>query len=161
MTARSDSAPPGLLYAVKQLELVSRARLDDVLRPAGVTALQYTALTVLERRPHLTSADLARMSFTRAQSAADLVRGLLRRGLVDRNPDPTNRRRLLLDLTSAGRQLLAEYEPLVAELEDEMLTGITASEELQLRELLRRARHGLEGAGVRGGAGGRAEPVGH
>jgi hypothetical protein len=61
--------PPLLLYVVKQLELATRARLDQVLKGSGVTALQYTALSVLERRPTMSSADLARASFVRAQSA--------------------------------------------------------------------------------------------
>ena len=33
---------------MKQVELAVRARLEDMLRPAGLTALQYTAMTVLE-----------------------------------------------------------------------------------------------------------------
>ena len=41
---------PSLLYAVKRLELVIRAHLDDVLRGSGVTTPQYTALTVLAHR---------------------------------------------------------------------------------------------------------------
>ena len=40
-----------LLYLVKQVELAVRARLDELLRPDGLTALQYTALTVLEATP--------------------------------------------------------------------------------------------------------------
>src|SRR6185437_12133584 len=56
-------AEPMLLYVVKQVELAVRSRLDDLLRPAGLTVLQYTALTVLERHPDLSSAQLARNSF--------------------------------------------------------------------------------------------------
>jgi hypothetical protein len=56
------AAEPTLLYVMKQLELAVRSRLDDIVRPAGLTALQYTALTVLERRPDLTSSKLARRS---------------------------------------------------------------------------------------------------
>ena len=48
--ADSASASPTLLYAIKQVELAIRSHMDAVLRPMGVTALQYTALTVLRRR---------------------------------------------------------------------------------------------------------------
>ena len=34
---------PMLLYLVKQVELAVRSHLDNLLRPAGLTALQYTA----------------------------------------------------------------------------------------------------------------------
>ena len=63
--------PPTLLYVIKQVELALRARLDEVLRPAELTVLQYTALTVLERHPNLTSAQLARNSFVTAQTMAE------------------------------------------------------------------------------------------
>ena len=73
-TANSrQAAEPTLLYLLKQVELAVRSHLDDLLRPAGLTALQYTALTVLERRPDLTSAQLARNSFVTAQTMADMV----------------------------------------------------------------------------------------
>src|SRR5689334_14560427 len=53
-TGRGTKAAPSLLYLVKRTELAVRARLDEVLKPSGLTALQYTALTVLERHDGLT-----------------------------------------------------------------------------------------------------------
>ena len=53
-TTMSAAGPqPMLLYLVKQVELAVRSHLDNLLRPAGLTALQYTALTVLERHPDM------------------------------------------------------------------------------------------------------------
>jgi DNA-binding MarR family transcriptional regulator len=132
-----------MLYVVKQLELVVRARLDAVLKPAGVTALQYTALSVLERRPTMSASDLARASFVRAQSTADLVAALTRRGLIERSVDPSNRRRLLISLTEEGYAFLAEYDPLVAEVEEQMLHELDPAEREQFRRLLVASRHAL------------------
>src|SRR3954447_19312066 len=98
--------PPSLLYAVKQVELAVRAHLDELLRPSGTTVLQYTALTVLDRRDGLTTAELARNSFVTPQAMGELVTSLERRALIDRRPDPGNRRRLLISLTPAGAELL-------------------------------------------------------
>lgn len=66
-----------LLYLMKQVELAVRAQLDELTRPHGLTALQYTALTVLERHPDITAAHLARNSFVTAQSMSDMVSALL------------------------------------------------------------------------------------
>ena len=85
-----------LLYLVKQVELAVRARLDELLRPDGLTALQYTALTVLERHPDMSVAQLARNSFVTAQSMADMVAALEDRGLVGRHRDQADRRRLAI-----------------------------------------------------------------
>jgi DNA-binding MarR family transcriptional regulator len=137
--------PALLLYVVKQLELVSRARLDALLKPSGVTALQYTALSVLERRPTMSSSDLARASFVRAQSTADLVQALERRGLIERSVDPANRRRLLISLTEKGYAFLEEYDPLVADLEEEMVKDLTAEERDVFRRYLVAGRRALSG----------------
>ena len=137
------AAPPTLLYLMKQVELAVRARLDELVRPMGLTALQYTALTVLERHPDLTSAHLARNSFVTAQSMADMVTTLRDRGVIDRHQDPSDRRRLVLSLTPAGRDLLDDCRQAVADLEAEMLSGLTAAEATALREAMLSCREAL------------------
>ena len=140
----ADARPsPSLLYAVKQVELVARARLDELLRPSGVTTLQYTAMTVLARRDGLTAAELARNSFVTAQTMMDLVAGLERRGLISRTRDPAHRRRLRISLTEKGRGFLAEYDAPVRRLEEQMLAGLTPDERSTLRDMLNRCRAGL------------------
>ena len=134
---------PLLLYVVKQLELATRARLDAVLKESGVTALQYTALSVLERRPTMSAADLARASFVRAQSAADLIGALERRGLIERRTDPDNRRRMLISLTPEGRAFLDTYDPRVEELEEQMLADLGPEERETFRRLVDTARRAL------------------
>jgi DNA-binding MarR family transcriptional regulator len=137
------AAQPTLLYLLKQVELVVRSRLDDILRPAGLTALQYTALTVLERHPDLTSAQLARNSFVTAQTMADMVTTLQDRALIERHRDPADRRRLVLALTSTGRRLLGRYRNRVAALEAEMLSGLTDRQATELRKSLLACRAAL------------------
>jgi DNA-binding MarR family transcriptional regulator len=134
---------PSLLYMVKQVELVVRARLDELVKPAGITALQYTALTVLERHDGLSAAQLARDSFVTAQSMADLVRSLEGRGLVRRERNPRNRRELLILLTDAGRELLAGFADPVRELEEQMVSALTAGQEEQFRQALAKAWQAL------------------
>jgi DNA-binding MarR family transcriptional regulator len=135
--------PPTLLYVSKQLELAIRARLDEILRPIGMTALQYTALTVLERHPDVTSAQLARNSFVTAQSMADMVTALEVRGLIERHRDPADRRRLVLALTADGRTLLRRYRGKVRAVERRMLTGFSERREAELRRALVRCRDNL------------------
>ncbi|MFF4035609.1 MarR family winged helix-turn-helix transcriptional regulator [Streptomyces sviceus] len=136
-------APPSLLYMVKQVELVVRSHLDELVKPSGITALQYTALTVLERHDGLSAAQLARDSFVTAQSIADLVRSLETRGLVRRERNPRNRRELLILLTEEGRALLARHAGPVRELEERMVRDLTAHQTEQFRQALTRAWHAL------------------
>jgi len=143
LDTQATKAPPSLLYMVKQVELVVRSHLDELVRPSGITALQYTALTVLERHDGLSAAQLARDSFVTAQSIADLVRSLEGRGLVRRERNPQSRRELLILLTEAGRELLEQHAEPVRELEERMVRDLTAHQTEQFRQALTKAWHAL------------------
>lgn len=136
-------AGPSLLYLLKRTELVVRARLEELLKPAGVTALQYTALTVLERHDGISAAQLARDSFVTAQSMADMVRGLESRGLVRREPNPGNRREKVILLADAGRRLLAEYAEPARMLEQRMVADLDPADVERFRDVLRSAHRAL------------------
>jgi DNA-binding MarR family transcriptional regulator len=136
-------ARPSLLYLVKQLELAVRSRLDEVLRPVSITPLQYTALTVLERRSDLSTAELARNAFVTDQSAADMVGVLEGRGLVLRLPDPRDRRRRVLRLTAEGRELLDHVRADVDAVEERMLSPLTADGADDLRRYVAACRGAL------------------
>ncbi|WP_328420204.1 MarR family winged helix-turn-helix transcriptional regulator [Streptomyces sp. NBC_00443] len=143
LDTQTTKAHPSLLYMVKQVELVVRSHLDELVKPSGITALQYTALTVLERHDGLSAAQLARDSFVTAQSIADLVRSLEGRGLVRRERNPDNRRELLILLTDAARELLARHSGPVRELEEQMVRDLTAHQAEQFRQALSKAWHAL------------------
>jgi DNA-binding MarR family transcriptional regulator len=143
LETQATKAPPSLLYMVKQVELVVRSHLDELVKPSGITALQYTALTVLQRHDGLSAAQLARDSFVTAQSIADLVRSLESRGLVRRERNPDNRRELLILLTDTARELLARHEGSVRELEERMVRDLTAHQADQFRQALSKAWHAL------------------
>jgi DNA-binding MarR family transcriptional regulator len=132
-----------MLYLVKQLELAVRSQLDEVLRPVSITPLQYTALTVLERRSDLSTAELARNAFVTDQSAADMVGVLENRGLILRHPDPADRRRRVLRLTAAGRELLDQVRPDVDAVEERMLSPLATREAEDLRRYVAVCRSAL------------------
>jgi DNA-binding MarR family transcriptional regulator len=144
MTTEDDGARPStLLYLMKQVELAVRAELDELTRPEGLTALQYTALTVLQRHPDLTSAHLARHSFVTGQTMADMVTTLLNRGLIERHRDPADRRRLVIALTPAGSRLLRRMRPRVAGLQKRMLSLLSDEQASELRHSLELCRAAL------------------
>jgi DNA-binding MarR family transcriptional regulator len=142
-TEASAARRTSLLYAVKRVELVVRWHLEELLKPSGITATQYTALTVLEQHDGLAAAQLARRSFVTAQSTADLVRALEQRGLITRERNPENRRELSIRLSEAGRKLLAEYAEEVGALERRMVDDFAERQVDQLRTALTKAWRAL------------------
>lgn len=157
-SARADAKPSSLeaadantssditmLYLIKQLELAVRSQLDDVVSTHGLTSLQYTALTVLERHPGLTSAELARNSFVRSQTMAQMITVLDERGLIARQRDPDSKRQYLLSLTPEGQGLLDMLREDVAGIERKMVADIDDGERSTLRRALRSCRVALGG----------------
>jgi DNA-binding MarR family transcriptional regulator len=132
-----------LLYLIKQVELAVRQRLDEVAAVQDLTAVQYTALTVLERHPGMTSAELARNSFVRAQTMAEMVTYLVGLALVERQRDPANRRQYLLSLTRQGQTVVDRLRAPVAAIEKEMVENLERSEVTALRDYLLRCRRSL------------------
>lgn len=132
-------------YVIKQVELALRPYIEAVCADIGMTPAQYTALTVLERRPGITTSNLARRSFVRAQSMAQTVDPLLHAGLVRRTRDPEHARRLLLHLTEAGSEVIARARPAVTAVEQLILADFTADESAAFADFLSRVRRSLDG----------------
>jgi DNA-binding MarR family transcriptional regulator len=70
--------------------------------------MQGAVLGRLDREGPLSTADLASAERVRQQSMAQTVADLEAQRLISRSPDPSDRRRTLLELTDEGRRVLAE-----------------------------------------------------
>jgi DNA-binding MarR family transcriptional regulator len=108
-----------------------------------MTATQRIALVELGDGGSLRLNDLATRMGVSPPTASRAVEALHELGLVERVPDPRDRRALKIDLTRRGRRLLDErhakaqvaFEPAVAQL--------SAAERKQLSALLRRMTEAL------------------
>ena len=127
-----------LTYLVKQLEMAERARMDEVLRPLGVTLAQYTALSLLERREGLSSAQLARRHYVTPQAMHQLIASMERDRLIERRPDPGNRRILRAWPTEHGAEVLRSCHAVVDGLEGRMLSALTPDEAVMFGRMLER-----------------------
>lgn len=143
----------GLIYLIKQVELGVRRPFMDVVNVHGMNFAQYTALTVLFRLPGLTSSELARRSFVRAQTMAETITVLIEGGLVRRERDPDHGRQMLLYITDAGIDRISAMADDVRSVEDDMLRDLTDAEVDQFRSYLRRCRDALRTPTVTIGAG--------
>jgi DNA-binding MarR family transcriptional regulator len=66
------------------------------------------------------------------------VNELADRELVERAPDPSDRRRNIVSLTAAGKRQLRRLEKQLAECQDELLAPLSPEERQRLTELLSR-----------------------
>jgi DNA-binding MarR family transcriptional regulator len=71
-----------------------------------LTAPEMTALSRLDRNGPTTPSALARAEQITPQGMGATLNGLVRRGLVQRRPDPDDGRRTVMSLTEAGEQVV-------------------------------------------------------
>jgi DNA-binding MarR family transcriptional regulator len=71
---------------------------------------EMTALSRMEQAGSATPSALARAELITPQAMGATVSALVRRGLVERHPDPGDGRLTILSLTEAGRQVVRNKE---------------------------------------------------
>lgn len=87
-----------------------RRRFREVLAPWDLSPHHARALRVVSERDGMRLSDLAAALHIAPRSATEVVDGLQERGLVERTPDPGDRRAVLLRVTDEGRRIRAEIE---------------------------------------------------
>jgi DNA-binding MarR family transcriptional regulator len=120
------------------------AMVDRTLRHHRLSQAGRQALAVLEGAGQpLSPTTLAERLIVTTASVTSLLDTLERRGLVQRRPDPTDRRRLLVALTDDGRALVEQFLPEVVALQTAVMAGLSETQRLQLLRLLAKVRDGM------------------
>ncbi len=132
----ASASPSGISYLVGHLDRLVRRRLSEALSPLGLTIQQYTALSVLGARGQLSNAQLAERSLVTPQSANELVKGMVKRGWIERAAAPRHGRIIHLSLTAAGHEVLNQAHSAAARFEHAMLEGLSRQEQQRYREYL-------------------------
>jgi DNA-binding MarR family transcriptional regulator len=111
-------------YELKRAQAALRAAMDETLRRHGLTVPQYACLELLDQRPGLSNAELARGAFVTRQSMNVVLRGLQDSGLVTRPPKAPHGRALPARLTAAGQHKLAAARVAVIAIEQRMTAAL-------------------------------------
>lgn len=134
-------------YLLRSLQHALLQSLDEVLRPQGLTLIQFGVLSSLKWAPGRSSADLARSRFVTPQTMNEVIAGLAKAKLVTRRPHPDGGRVLQVRLTAAGEAIVERCSAAVRDLERRMLEGMPVADQRKLRELLQECMSHLAGAG--------------
>jgi DNA-binding MarR family transcriptional regulator len=108
----------------------------DRCKALDLTPLQYSTLAALERFGAMDQASLGgAIALDRTTILVVLTR-LEKRGLVKRRTSPKDRRSKLVEITAAGRRLVARALPSVVAVQDKLLAPLSARERAQLIAIL-------------------------
>jgi DNA-binding MarR family transcriptional regulator len=143
MNSATANGSIGLLTQLSRV--VYKRATEDVI---GMRLKQLIALDHLRDNASCLQQGLGQMLMLDPNNCVLLLNDLDERGYVERRRDPEDRRRHIVEITAAGVTALEEAERNLENLEDEVLTNLSASERSQLHGLLSKALAGQdEGAG--------------
>ena len=127
-----------LSFLLARANALSLASGNAALSAHGLRVRSYSvlALTSGERRP--SQRELAELLRLDPSQVVALVDDLQRRGLVTREPDPTDRRANVVVATAEGIELYARAAESVGAAQNELFEGLSAADSDQLAALLRR-----------------------
>jgi DNA-binding MarR family transcriptional regulator len=95
-----------LVLCVKAAQRELERRMNEAMRPLGLTGAQADALVVIGQAGPLSLQELGELLIAEAGHPSRLVDRLVEAGLVDRRPAEDDRRRIVLSLTTGGRRRL-------------------------------------------------------
>ena len=132
-------AMPG--HLLRRMHQTSQAIFDIEVSAAGfdLTSVQYAALAAIAARPGLGQAALASAIAYDRPTTGGVIDRLEAKGFVRRENDPLDRRSRRLYLEHRGEAVLEHVTPVVRRVQDQMLAGLSATEQKSFLRLLAKA----------------------
>ena len=125
-------------FVLNDVARLMRKRFEQRARAAalGLTRAQAAVLAYLARQEGINQAALAQLLELEPITLARLLDRLQAAGLIERRPDPKDRRAHLLYLTAAAYPLLDRIFALAAEVREDALAGVAEADRGRLLDLL-------------------------
>ncbi|MDI1290151.1 MAG: MarR family transcriptional regulator [bacterium] len=111
---------------------------ESRLRPLGVGVAHIKVMTGLADTASMSQREIAAYAHIEQPTAAALIQRMDAAGLIDRAPDPSDRRSTQISLSSLGAELLPEALALRSSVVAEATASFTAAEVKTLNGLLAR-----------------------
>ena len=113
-----------------------RRRGAEAMAPWDLAPHQARALRVVAHHERIRPGELAAHLRVAPRSVTDVVDALEERGLVERGPDPTDRRAQVVTLTDAGSRLVEEIGQARRADADALFGALPAADREALRRIL-------------------------
>jgi DNA-binding MarR family transcriptional regulator len=114
---------------------------QETLAPWDITPAQLRALRVLNRHGPIRLSELSDYLHIAARSATEVADALEARGLIERRPDPGDRRATLVELNEAGVSVLDAIRAARGAEADQAFGRLSETDRADLARLLRKLRN--------------------
>ncbi len=135
-----------IAFNLMDVARMMRTYADQRARQFGISRAQWGVLVRLDRQEGLKQSELAEILDLQPISLTRLLDRLAENGLIERRPDPNDRRANRLYLKPAARPLLDKLSKLGADLMREVMAGIDAQANERMRHDLERMKDNLRDA---------------
>ncbi len=129
-------------YLVSRCGMYAARQFAERLESIDLTPRMWGALNVLDAEGPVSQHQLGKAIGMDPSSMVGTIDELESRGLVRRQPHPSDRRAHALHVTEAGRKTLARGRRLARAAQNDLLAPLSPEDRLQLHDLLLRIAHG-------------------
>ncbi len=119
---------------------------DARLRPLGFALAYLPVLRALAGSQALSQKDLANLARVEPPTMVETLARMERDGLIERQPNPDDKRGKLVSLTPRSRARFPKARAALAAGEREAMAGLSDAEKTMLRSLLQRVVKNVEGS---------------
>ncbi len=134
-------APPSML--INEISKLFNDRMRQKTEAFGMAEGWRRVLFHLAHNDRLTQLELARRTHLSTPAVSMILQKMEAAGLVDRQPDPSDQRAILVQLTPKGKEADCKVVSAIRQTEEEMLCNITPEEFDRIRPVLERIYHNL------------------
>ncbi len=133
-----DKASTSLAFLLSQVGIFASSRFADAIEKIGLHPPWFRVLNVIDAAEGSSQHAIGEAIQAPASRMVAIIDELETLGLVERRPQPGDRRVRALYLTAAGRKKLAQGRKVAAEHESQIAAKLSAAERAKLIELLQR-----------------------
>jgi DNA-binding MarR family transcriptional regulator len=141
-----DPSPIGVIGRISRLARELELRLEPVYREHGLEPGWHDVLATLRRTgpPYrLRPTEFSSALMLTSSGTTKRLDRLEQAGLIERAPDPEDRRGILITLTDKGRELIDSVTDAHLANERRLLAALSDAEQARLADLLRKLQLGL------------------
>jgi DNA-binding MarR family transcriptional regulator len=126
------------LFLLKRLGMAAKERSLAAYEELGLHPYHHSILAVLDEGAREAQGEIAEALGWDKGQLVGLLDELEEAGLIERQRDPADRRRHVVEMTPAGRKTLDRLRKLSGRLDDEFLSSLSDTERRELHALLLR-----------------------
>lgn len=107
---------------------------------------QGRILFILWKSDHLTVSEISRQTSLAVNTVSIVVDGMVQKGILERNINPTNRRQTIISLTDYAKSLQSRYDEVSQQMNTLFYQGFSLEEQQQFEKYLDRILNTLTAA---------------